>query len=341
MAYFESRPYQLLYDLVRKNKIMNHWAHKIMQSERVRNFGAYKKVYNDMVQAKALKLMKVPAVLEFELTNKCNARCIMCPPEIHLGSDFIDHALYQRIIKEAYDVGIRKLILTGGEPFLDRLIIEKIDFAKKTGFTYIHIFSNGSLLHEAKQEKLLRSGVDSITVSVDSAIKEEYERIRRQLNFDKVVENVRSIYAMKKRLGLKSPIFRVNMVALPENMNSRKQFIETFKGHADIVEIMDAHNFAGDVEVNIGSREYTQISRDPCHILFFKAVVTAQGYLKKCSIDQSEHAKILDLRTNSLKNALESIHLLQIKQNHLKRNFCEPGCPNCSHRESWWVDYRK
>ena len=315
-------------------------AHRIMQSEAVRKIGFYRNVYNDMVESKAEQLMKAPAFLEFELTNKCNARCIMCPPEVHMGNDFIAHELFQRIIREAYELGIHKLILTGGEPFLDKLIIEKIEYAKQVGFTYIHIFSNGSLLHEAKQERLLRSGVHSITVSVDSAIKEEYERIRRQLNYDKVVANVRDLYALKKKLGLESPIFRINMVALPENATSRDLFIDTFKGHADVVEIMDAHNWAEGLNIDESTREYTQITRDPCHLLFYKATVTSDGYLKKCSIDMSPNAKITNLKEISLGDALKNERLIAIKDNHLQRNFCEQGCTHCTHRESWWVDYR-
>ncbi len=340
MAFFESKLYHTVYDVIRKNKVLNHWAHKVMQSERVRSIGPYMKVYNDMVETKATQLMHAPIVLEFELTNKCNARCIMCPPEVHMGNDFIDHELFKRIIKEAYELGMRKLILTGGEPFLDRLILDKIEFAKAIGFTYIHIFSNGSLLHEAKQERLLTSGVHSITISVDSAIKEEYEKIRRQLNYDKVVGNVRSLYAMKKKLGLELPIFRVNMVALPENMNSRDLFIETFKGHADVVEIMDAHNWAEILEIDKNAREYTQVARDPCHLLFYKATVTSDGFLKKCSIDMSQNAKITSLKNTSLKDAIQSQRMMDIKTNHLQRNFCEQGCTHCTHRESWWVDYR-
>jgi len=345
MNLLESKPYHFFYDVIRKNKVLNHLAHKVMQSEVIRKFPPYTSLYNKMIQNKAQKYIKVPDILEFEITDKCNARCTMCPDEVHLGNDFLDHELFKRIAREGYELGIRRMIFTGGEPLLDKQVFDKIDYAKKLGFTYVHMFTNGSILTPKYQKKLLATELDSLTMSVDSAIKEEYERIRVGLKFDVVVENMQTLYAAKKSMNFEKPIIRINMLTLPENQNSRKAFIDIFKAHADICEIMDAHNFADTTEIKVSienlvkSREYSQISRDPCHLMFIKACVTPKGYLKKCSIDHSSQALIADLSRVSLAEGLQTPRFLDIKQNHLAHKFSEPGCTNCTHRESWWVDY--
>lgn len=344
MNLLESKPYKVLYDVVRKNKTLNYLAHKVMQSETIRKFPPYMAIYNKIIQTKTQKYLKVPDILEFEVSNKCNARCIMCPPELHLGEDFIPHDLFIKIAKEGYELGIRKMIITGGEPLLDKQIYEKISYAKKLGYTYVHMFTNGSPLTEKNQEKLLATGLDSLTISFDSPIKEEYEKIRINLKFEQVVKNIKDFYILKRNKKLSKPLIRLNLTTLPENKQGRKEFVRIFKNYADICEIMDAHNWAESKEIKVAaeelfkSREYTQLSRDPCHMLFIKACVTPEGYLRKCSIDFADHAFIDDLNKISLKEALFNKKLLDIKENHLSRNFCEPGCINCVHRESWWVD---
>ncbi len=309
-----------------------------MQSETLNTFGPYRLLYDRLIHSKAADLIDCPLVLEFELTNQCNARCIMCPPEVHMGVDFLPHDMYKVIAQDGYSMGIRRMNLTGGEPLLDKKIYEKIKFAKEIGYEYVHMFSNGSLLTSLNREKLLQTGLDSFTISVDSAVKEEYESIRKNLKFDTVVQNVKEICRLKRKRGLQLPLIRVNMVALPENKTSRKLFVETFSPHADIVEIIDSHNWAEGIGEDISAREYSQKLRHPCHILFVKAVVDPKGFLKKCSIDMAEHAQLVDLNQVSLNEAWKSTKLLSLKQRMLSGVFDEPGCVRCTHKESWWVD---
>ena len=252
----------------------------------------------------------------------------------------MDHALFLDLAGQAFRMGIRRMILTGGEPLLDKRIYEKIAFAKRLGYTYIHMFTNGSLLNEVARGKLLGCGLDSLTLSVDSAVREEYERIRVGLRFHTVVENMRRLHAEKRAAGLEKPLIRVNMVALPENRSSRRVFLETFRDAADIVEIMDGHNFAESTEIAHDplAWEYSQVSRDPCHLMFIKACVTPHGHLKKCSIDYSRRALMGDLSKRSLKEVLFSKRFVELKKRHLAEDFSEPGCAHCTHRESWWVD---
>ena len=338
MNILDNNAYRMLYDFIRRNKTLNHLAHKIIQSEKVLRIRPYRSVYSGMISKKAKNLMFKPRVLEFEVTNKCNARCIMCAPEVHLGSDMIDFEVFSKIATEASELGIRRMALTGGEPLMHKQIFEMIRLAKSLDFEYVHMFTNGSLMHDVKQKELLESGLDSLTVSFDSAIKEEYEKIRLQLNYDKVVNNIKGVYKMRNDLRQVSPVIRVNMVALPENRSSRHLFVETFEQHSDIVEIMEAHNFAEKMTIDMIGREYTQTSRYPCHLLFIKAVVNPHGFLKKCSIDYSPGAKMADLKEISLESALVNSRINQIKRNHLRGDYTEPGCAHCDHIESWWID---
>jgi len=330
--------YKTAYNIVRKNKTLNHLAHRVIQSEAVNSFSPYIFIYKKLIQQKAVEYLKIPSTIEFEITNKCNARCIMCPPAVHMGQDFLDTDLFKKISKDAFSMGVRKMCLTGGEPLLDKQIFEKIKWAKKYGYDYIHLFSNGSLMGKSNQQKLLKSGIDSLTISVDSAVKEEYEAIRKNLNYDTVISNIKSLFFLKQKFKFQKPIIRINMVAQPANIKSRKIFIDMFKTFADIVEIIDDHNFAGLRDDTGRHKEYSQKTRFPCQILFCKIVVDTHGYLKKCGIDYTDSSILADLKRKNLKEALYKSRALEIKKKHLLYDFSEQGCVSCTQKESWWVD---
>jgi len=331
--------FKMFYEVVRKTPLLNHLAHKIMQSEWVHHFPLYRWLYWKLIKNKAERIKKAPSFLEITLTDKCNARCIMCPPEVHTGNTFMDNELYERIIKEAYDVGIRKLIITGGEALLDREIHRKISYAKDLGYEHIHMFTNGSLMNETRSEEIISSGLDSLTWSIDSSLKEEYEKIRVGLKFDKVISNMKGFSVLRNQMNSKKPLTRINMVALEENKLHRKKFREFFSNFVDIVEIIDSHNFAGSqsgLSTDSG-KEYSQLTRYPCHLLFIKLVVWPNGIVRKCSIDYAEHANMGDLKSSSVNEVLNSTRLIDLKNRHLKCDFNEPGCDVCTFKESWWV----
>jgi uncharacterized radical SAM superfamily Fe-S cluster-containing enzyme len=61
--------------------------------------------------------------LWLELTNRCNLRCVHCYTESHPHSgdrDVLTTQDYERLMRQAYDLGCRKVQFIGGEPQLNR-----------------------------------------------------------------------------------------------------------------------------------------------------------------------------------------------------------------------------
>ena len=334
-----NRIYDSTYDFVRRHPSLNHLAHKITQGESFHRLPFYGKLYRRYIGRKARRFMMTPPRLEITLTDACNSRCVMCPPEVHLGNTIMDHELFQRIVCQAEEIGVRRMIITGGEPLLDKRLEEKILFAKAHNFDYVHMFTNGSIMGEKRGRSVIQTSLDSLTWSIDSSRKEEYERIRIGLDFDSVIANLRRFFAIRKEMGFGKPLTRVNMVTLPQNLESRREFREFFGAFVDVVEVVDSHNFAGSKADIVTNRclEYTQKARYPCHLMFDKIVVSPHGKVNKCSIDYAAHAVMGDLNEQSLKEVVYSDHFLRIKKNHLKYDFTDPGCLDCTHKQSWWI----
>ena len=110
--------------------------------------------------------------LDILLTWKCNLSCNKCClPQTGPEVSFND---FTKNLDKLYDIGIRKIILTGGEPLVRKDIIEIILYAKKKGFE-IYISTNGILLRE--KWKNICHCISWISLSLDCPTAELNEKI--------------------------------------------------------------------------------------------------------------------------------------------------------------------
>ncbi len=107
-----------------------------------------------------------PEVAQIEVTNRCNFSCLMCQRiDLKVPLKDMEEGLYRKIIDR---LGlIKEVILTGwGEPLIHSKIFEMIKYAKKKD-KFVSLTTNGSLLTADMAQKLLDSGPDSLSFSVD------------------------------------------------------------------------------------------------------------------------------------------------------------------------------
>ncbi len=141
------------------------------------------------------------AYLQIELTSLCNLGCGYClqhagkgPGELHRAgtrSGNMSQSAYRKALDD--HPSVVALQLQGqGEPLLHPQFARFVEEAKRRGiFTYT--VSNGTLLDEERREEVLGSGLDAYLVSLDASRPEEMERMRRGLDYDLVVKNVRAL----------------------------------------------------------------------------------------------------------------------------------------------------
>ncbi len=332
--------YRTVYNIFRKVAFFNYAFHRISESDLVNSLSVYNYIYKWLIRKRACQYTQKPPVIEITLTNMCNSRCIMCPPIVHSGKDIMSFELFKKICDESRNMGIEKMDITGGEPLLDNGIFEKVKYAKKIGFRYIHMFTNGSLLNEANSLDIIKSGVDSLTISIDSPIKEEYEAVRIGLKYDKLIQNVHRFWRLREEQKSSTPLIRINMVALIQNESSRKLFLKTFKPYGDIVEIIQSHNFGGTINDSLhfeSLKEHPKY-RYPCHLMFSKLVVHADGTILKCGIDCDKRAHLGNLNKQSIEEIWFSERFNNLRKKMLNYDFSELGCDICTHCQSWWID---
>lgn len=134
--------------------------------------------------------------LRLSVTDRCNLRCLYCAP--HTGElPFIPHNQilryeeFLRFIRLIRVCGVRKLRLTGGEPFIRKGFMDFVRCLRREfPDLFLGITTNATALLPHVQE-LRRLGLNSLNISLDSLKAESFARITGQDCFALVKEALR------------------------------------------------------------------------------------------------------------------------------------------------------
>src|SRR5919108_5663652 len=85
-----------------------------------------------------------PYTLVAELTYRCPLRCVYCsnPLDFARHADALDTADWLRVFREAEDLGVVQLNLTGGEPLLRRDLEALVEGARALDL-YTNLITSG------------------------------------------------------------------------------------------------------------------------------------------------------------------------------------------------------
>ena len=137
----------------------------------------------------------IPGILVIEPTSICNLRCTMCESRCTTQRDVLKkkdmtmkefELIWDKIGPYTYD-----LLFQGEcEPTINKNLSNMVGHINKEA-KYISLVTNGTLLNRDLIIELFQNGLNYISFSIDSHIKEQYENIRLGANFDRVLENLK------------------------------------------------------------------------------------------------------------------------------------------------------
>ena len=162
-----------------------------------------KKTFNDMLSRKF-------EYLRISVTDRCNYRCSYCMPSEVFNNNYSYIAQnkilsYEEIIHLCSilkKIGLTKIRITGGEPLL-RKNIDKLVYKLKTesGIDNVSMTTNGSLLTDSKLKQLKSSGLDSITLSLDTLDSKKITKIngtKKNFDLDMVLTGIEKYFTTVK-----------------------------------------------------------------------------------------------------------------------------------------------
>ncbi|MBW1853597.1 MAG: radical SAM protein [Deltaproteobacteria bacterium] len=108
-----------------------------------------------------------PSQAQIEITNRCNLTCKMCPRDyFNLLKEDMPLETFKKIVDRLENITL--LTLTGwGEPLVHPHIFEMITYCKERSHK-VKLTTNGTLLTSEMRQRVFSSGLDEITISLES-----------------------------------------------------------------------------------------------------------------------------------------------------------------------------
>lgn len=197
--------------------------------------------------------------LRLAVTDRCNLRCNYCMPAN--GIDFApnDRLLtiqeLSRLSAILVDLGIDKIRITGGEPFVRKGVMEVMrNLTELDGLKHISITTNGTLIG-SHIEEMKSLGIRNVNFSLDAVKAETFEKITRRDQFQTVHDNLMRLIAEDFNV-------KVNFIVLEgQNIPEIIPMLELTKEHDVSVRFLEEMPFNG------GSRTFDDLKWNYMRIL--------------------------------------------------------------------------
>ena len=301
---------------------------KISDEKKLIRYVNSRMAYNNLVNNRITS--KFPPLIQIETTSICNFRCIMCyqsdstfskKSSGHMGS--MSFELYKKIIDESEGNVELITFASRGEPTLNVHFYKMLDYAKDK-FVGTKINTNASMLNEKRINEILSSDIQTIVFSVDSATKEEYEKIRVRGNFDQVLNNINMFIRIKEKNYSNSKIIsRLSGVKTGQNQKI-EDLKKTFGEYVDAVSFVDYTPWE-----DIYNNSKNNITSS-CGELWRRIFIWWDGKVNPCDFDYKSKLSGWNLNEMSIEEIWNSKYYNNLREKHMAglRKELEP-CSRC------------
>jgi len=161
------------------------------------------------------KGLRSPVNLTWEVTFACNLRCRHClSASAEPAPDELTTAEALDLVEQLHADGVFQVNFGGGEPFIRPDFEEILDACHARGIMTC-ISTNGTLLDTARVERLARTRLVAIQVSLDGARKETCDAIRGDGVFDKAVKAIKLLAASSIPTSINTVLTTQNADEIP------------------------------------------------------------------------------------------------------------------------------
>jgi MoaA/NifB/PqqE/SkfB family radical SAM enzyme len=157
---------------------------------------------------------RFPLACQWEITCRCNLRCVMCYTDCFNQPEQVRKELTTdeilRIIEELAEAGCVELALTGGEPLARPDFIQIYEHAKAGGLL-VTVFTNGTLITREIADRFAALPPCLIEISLHGLGKDSFEQITQgHGSYERCMAGIRLILERRLPLTLKTTGMTVN-----------------------------------------------------------------------------------------------------------------------------------
>ena len=162
-----------------------------------------------------------PVFFQIEVTNYCNLECPICPAgglgfkrsKRHMNLDE-----FKSIIDDMQDHLLFIVLWDWGEPLLNPDLPEMVRYAAEHDIkTVASTNCNCNFFHdEPYMERLLKSGLSTLILAVDSIHQDRYALYRKKGDLHRALDSIKKVVSLKKKIGSET-LLMLRMVAMRQN----------------------------------------------------------------------------------------------------------------------------
>ncbi|MBT2282948.1 SPASM domain-containing protein [Paenibacillus polymyxa] len=304
---------------------------------------------------------KLPFVEQIETTNLCDCTCQMCPRGVgmmnrKLGAMSME--MYTTIVDEIHehfpngyqpkniekrysfeDVVSIDFETTGlrlhhfGEPLLDKLLPERVAYAKENSNVDVHFSVNPTRLTPDLSIKLIKSGLKRLIIALDGTNDEEYKSIRgKRVDYDTAVKNIEELIRIKKE-EKSDLIIDLQMISMKQTKLQVEQFRKYWEGMGLNVYIKHFFPYP-DVDHNEFTIEDEGNFKRGCMFPFTSMTIMRDGSVVPCCSDYNGEITLGNVNEQSLKEIWNGENYTQFRKNFITNNLSEDSlCRRCGFYE--------
>ncbi len=160
---------------------------------------------------------RAPVGMLCELTHRCPLQCPYCsnPLELDRVNTELSTEVWQDVMRQAADLGILQIHLSGGEPTVRKDLEDIVEVAAKVGL-YTNLITAGVTLTRDRLKRLKDLGLDHVQLSIQDVDDANAEKISAYKNgLDKKRELGKWVREFDMPLTINAPIHRLNIENLP------------------------------------------------------------------------------------------------------------------------------
>jgi radical SAM protein with 4Fe4S-binding SPASM domain len=285
----------------------------------------------------------MPLSISAELTNNCNLHC----PECSSGSNlmtrkrgFMEPGLFSKVITELAPYLFNINLYFQGEPMMHPLFFYFVENSRKLNTI---VSTNGHFLSVENSEKIVKSGLSMLIVSLDGMDQDTYSSYRIKGNIATVLDGLKNVVEAKAmynsplNIEIQFIVNRYNESQIPEVRKLARKIKASLR-----LKSMQINN-KEDIELWIPIQERFRRYRlidgeyvnknslpDRCARLWLNPVITWNGKVLPCCFDKNAEYVMGDLNKDTFREIWNGPKYRIFRKSILSGRHMIEMCRNCT-----------
>lgn len=297
----------------------------------------------------------LPIAIAIEPTTACNLRCPQCPSGLRNFNRPTGNLKIQDFKNWLEPIQSKIWAVTfyfQGEPFIHPDVEQAILMAHNYGL-YTMSSTNGHFLDKSRVERIIRSGLDRLIISLDGTTQEIYEIYRKEGKLYKVTEGIHTLMEMKRQLKSSTPFVILQFIVMKSNEHQISDVYELAKSlGVDELKIKTAqiYDFEKGSDLIPEEQIYSRYQKDTagqfqikntltngCWKLWHAPVITWDGQVVPCCFDKDASHSLGNLKVESFKSIWNNSSYKDFRNKIWSSRKSVDICRNCTEGTRVWI----